>query len=439
MEIRQRTEQRKLLIPALRQSLNILALPLLDLKALISQELESNPLLEETAPSSAEMLEEYLSSSPIPQKTPSATDSELALSLQAKNVSLQEVLLRQLGMFSKTDEDFKIGQEIIGNINDDGYLEADTPQIATTLGVPLEKVEAVLKLIQHFDPPGVAARSVEECLAIQLELSAALDPLTKNIIEHHLNDIAKKNFTHIAKCLKEPLEKILPIIERITKLNPKPGLGYDTGYVQHILPDITIDDDCDELKITINNEEIPLLRINTKYLEMLKSDNLDQLTRQFLTDKLQGAQELLRAINKRQETLKKVIAVIAEIQVDAIRDGMSSLRPLTFQEVARKINMHESTVCRVVMDKYARIPCGTVALKDFFCSHVHSEDGQAVSANRVKGIIKELIDNENPQHPLSDEELLKRLQREGLHLARRTVAKYREDLKILSSVYRRQK
>lgn len=429
MEIRQRTEQRKLLVPALRQSLNILTLPLPDLKILIDEELEDNPLLED-----------YLSSlSPTVRAPAAGGDNELALSLQAKSVSLQDVLLRQLGMFAETDEELKVGREIIGNLNDDGYLEADLEELAVASGVPIEKAEAVLKLIQSFDPPGVACRSVAECLIIQLGLSGELDPLAKNIIERHLQDLAKKDFTHIAKALKEPLEKVLKVIERITKLDPKPGRGFNRDYVQYIIPDITINEESDGLKITINNEELPALRINSNYLKMLKSPGLDEATRKFLTDKLQGAQELLRAITRRQETLKKVVAIIAEIQGEAMRNGMAYLHPLTFHEVAQRINMHESTVCRVVMNKYVRIPGGTVALRDFFCSHIHSDGGEAVSANRVKGLIKELIENEDPVNPLSDEAILKRLKQEGLHLARRTVAKYREELKILSTVYRRQK
>jgi RNA polymerase sigma-54 factor len=447
MEIRQRTELRRLLVPALRQSLKILTLPLPALKTMVEQELESNPLLEETSSSEelpvkseVESLEEYQESSPPIQDGLQGEDSDLRLSLLSKKVSLQDILFRQLGMFAETDEQLKIGQEIIGNIDDDGYLRADLKEIAANLEVELPAVEAVLKLIQQFDPSGVAARSVSECLLIQLDLAQEKDPLLRKIVEFHLEDVAKKNYTRIAKSLKEPLEKIEPLIKKIAKLNPKPGRDYSLDEIHHVIPDITIDEKGDELKITINNEDMPTLRINKEYREMLKKDNIDPATREFLANKLQNALELVRAIAKRGDTLRKVIEVIVEVQKDALKEDLTQLKPLTFKEVAKKIDMHESTVCRVVMNKYVQTPHGVVALKDFFCSHIHDQNGQSVASIQVKGLIKELIDQEDRKHPLSDEDIMRMLnEKNGLKVARRTVAKYREELKVLSSAFRRER
>ena len=435
MELRQKTELRRYLVPELRQSLNILALPLLEIKNLIEKELEDNPLLEESPP------QKNTESSSLPfSDNLNSQDLDFRLNLITKRETLQEILLRQLGMFTNTDEDFRIGQEIIGNIDENGYLKATLEEIAKTLNVSVVAVENVLKLIQAFEPAGVGARTIPECLLIQLELNNDQDPLTKKIIECHLGDVAKKNYSLIAKTLKEPIEAIEPRIKKILKLDPKPGRNYTPDETQRVIPDIIIDegDEDEELKITINNEDIPDLNINETYRQMLKKDGLDSQTKEFLTQKLHNAVELLRAISKRQATLRNIVEVVAQIQQEAITKDFSHLKPLTFNEVAQKINMHESTVCRAVMNKYVKTPYGVVALKDFFSSHLHDQNGESVSSAHIKRLIKELIEQEDKIHPLSDDGIARHLTKEkNLKIPRRTVTKYREELKILSTIFRR--
>lgn len=351
---------------------------------------------------------------------------------------MQDVLLRQLGMFADTEEEAKIGQEIIGNIDENGYLTTTLEEIARSLGVTAEKVEKVLRLVQRFEPPGVAARTPSECLLIQLELTKEYDPLTGKIVEFHLEDVAKKRLTHIAKCLKEPLEKIEPCIKKILKLDPKPGRNYSNDEPAQVVPDIIIEDNDEELSITINNEDTPTVNINQDYRQLLKDPEIDPRTKEFLREKLHNAMELMRAITKRSSTLRKVMEVIVEIQQEAIREGMSYLKPLAFREVAQKIEMHESTVCRVVMNKYVLTPHGIVALKDFFTSRLQAANGESVSSNFVRRRIKELIDAEDKKNPLSDEQIAAIISRENnLTVARRTIAKYREELRLLSSPYRK--
>lgn len=441
MEIRQKLQLRKLLVPQLRQSLKILTLPLIDLKAIVQEELTNNPLLEESQPK--ETLSELKHGSSLLQHQSDRYDSQyldFRLSLMTKNVSLQDILLRQLGMFTNTDEELRIGQEIIGNIDENGYLKATLDEIANTLNVTMDKVENVLKIIQQFEPAGVAARTIPECLLIQLKIANENDPLVAKIIECHLEDIAKKNYTHIAKTLKEPLDKIEPLIKRILRLDPKPGRNYSAEEIQHIIPDIVIEQKDEDLEIAINNEDIPSMQINKTYRDMLKSNNLDPQTKEFLTNKLRDALELLRAIFKRQDTLRKVTEIIVEIQQDAIKNGLSCLKPLTHQEVAQKLNIHESTVSRTVMNKYMQLPWGAVALKNFFTSHVYDKNGQAISSSHIKGLIEELIEQEDKKHPLSDEDISKILLNEkNLQVSRRTVAKYREELKLISSTFRKER
>ena len=432
MELRQKTELRRYLVPELRQSLNILALPLLEIKNLIEKELEDNPLLEESPP-------QKNTEAPLPP--PDSQDRpnlDFRLNLLTKKATLQDVLLRQLSMFTNADEDFKIGQEIIGNIDENGYLKATLTEIATALNVSTDKAENVLKLIQQFEPAGVGARTVSECLLIQLELNNDQDPLMRKIIECHMEDVAKKNYSLIAKALKEPIENIEPRIKKVLKLDPKPGRNYSPDETQRIIPDITIDEKDDKLEITINNEDIPNLNINETYRQMLKKNGLDSQAKEFLTQKLHNALELLRAISKRQTTLRNIVEVVAQIQQEAITEDFSHLKPLTFNEVAQKINMHESTVCRAVMNKYVKTPYGVVALKDFFSSHLLDQNGESVSSAHIKRLIKELIEQEDKKHPLSDEEIAQHLTKEkNLKISRRTVTKYREELKILSTIFRR--
>jgi RNA polymerase sigma-54 factor len=433
MELRQKTELRRYLVPELRQSLNILALPLLEIKNLIEKELEDNPFLEESPPPQKN------TEAPLPP--PDSQDRpnlDFRLNLLTKKVTLQDVLLRQLSMFTNADEDFKIGQEIIGNIDENGYLKATLTEIATALNVSTDKAENVLKLIQQFEPAGVGARTVSECLLIQLELNNDQDPLMRKIIECHMEDVAKKNYSLIAKALKEPIENIEPRIKKVLKLDPKPGRNYSPDETQRIIPDITIDEKDDKLEITINNEDIPNLNINETYRQMLKKNGLDSQAKEFLTQKLHNALELLRAISKRQTTLRNIVEVVAQIQQEAITEDFSHLKPLTFNEVAQKINMHESTVCRAVMNKYVKTPYGVVALKDFFSSHLLDQNGESVSSAHIKRLIKELIEQEDKKHPLSDEEIAQHLTKEkNLKISRRTVTKYREELKILSTIFRR--
>ena len=431
------------MIPQLRQSLNILALPVTDLKALVETETENNPFLEEDGYLQQPKTKISVRSLLPPQRRTSRADSNFDFEdFLTQKTSLQDVLLRQLGMFSDSNEDFLIGQEIIGNIDENGYLKASLEEIAATLTTTADKVEGVLKLIQKFEPAGVGARTIAECLLIQLESANEKDPLLKSLLENHLEDIAKKNYNHIAKALKEPIEKIEPLIKKILKLDPKPGRNYSTHEAQHVVPDILVMEKGKGLEIAINDEDIPTLKINEDYRALLKDKSLDSQSREFLTQKLDTALEILRAISKRKFTLRKIVESILEIQQGAIlNESLSSLKPLTFKEIAQKIDMHESTVCRAVMNKYIELPHGTtVALKSFFSSHTHDANGQSVSSTHIKGLIKGLIDREDKKRPLSDQAISAILLKENNQVvSRRTVAKYREELKILSSSYRKER
>ena len=431
MELRQKTELRRLLIPEIRQSLKILTLPLPELEAIIQEELLTNPVIEETPPAQ------------IPVSTAGDTapfekpDPELRISLLTKQPSLQEVLLIQLGINTGTDEEIRIGQKIIEYIDDNGFLRETVDTIAAGLEADAESVRKVLAIIQGFEPPGVGADSITQCLLIQLERSNDHDPIVRKIVVSHLEDIAKKRYRHIAKTLKIPLEEIEPLIKKILKLNPKPGRAYSNEDIQRVIPDIFINEN---LEVTINEETIPSLMINKSYRDMLKNASIDQKTKEFIRAKINSALELLRAIAKRKATLRRIIETVVEIQQDAFQDGFSSLLPLTFKEIAQRLDIHESTVCRAVLHKYVDTPWGIVALKNFFPSGVHDFNGLSVSSSHIKTLIRELIVSENKKHPLSDQGIVKILTAgHNLKVSRRTIAKYREEIKIPSTTYRREK
>ena len=437
MQLRQRTELKTGLAPQLAQSLNILSLSSMDIHELIEKKLESNPLLEERRPKSR--LSKRTPSYPVRWRQ-NNEDFDSQESYITKKASLQDVLLRQLGYSTSTDEEFKIGQEIIGNINEHGYLAASLPDISKTLNVPMENVEKILKIVQEFEPVGVGARLVAECLGLQLKSAGENDPLLIKIVECHLEDVAKKNYTLIAKSLKVPIETIEPLIKKIHGLDPKPGRNFCAEETQHITPDVIIKDNDDSLEISINNEDTSLLGINKEYKEMLKNKDVDPATKEFLSTNLQDALELLRTIEKRCDTLRKVAELIVAIQREAFLNDLSFLKPMTFQEIADKLGIHESTVCRTVMNKYVKTPhCGIIALKEFFSSQIKTHNGESVSSSYVKRTIKGLIELEDKKHPLSDQDIADTLNQKDLKVSRRTVTKYREELKLLSTTFRRER
>jgi RNA polymerase sigma-54 factor len=404
----------------------------LDLKTLIEEELVNNPCLEEA------VSEANTSPLPPPASSNGLPQEDFLDKIITKEASLQEILLRQLGMFVDTDSDLRIGQEIIGNIDDNGYLKVSSEELAQTLSLPLQEVAKVLGVIQDFEPTGVASRSIQECLMLQLKKDDPADPLIFKIVENHLDEIAKKNYSLIARQLKEPLEKIQPLIDQVLKLDPKPGRNYSNQAAQRVIPDITVKEKNQGLEVIINKEYFPGLIISKAYRQMLKQENLDPAAREFIENKIRAAQELLRAVEKRTTTLRRVAEKLVGIQADAIKEDLSYLKPLTFAELASQLEVHETTVCRTVMNKYIDTPCGIIALKDLFTTRINNGSGQAVSVNYIKKSIKDLIDQEDKKHPLSDEAIAKLLlERFNLKAARRTVAKYREEFKIPATPFRR--
>ena len=329
----------------------------------------------------------------------------------------------------------RIGEAIIGNLDEDGYLRADVGEIAAGMGTSPEAVEAALKLIHGFDPPGVAARSVQECLLLQLTADAEPDPVSVEIVERYFEDLERRRYAEIARALKLPPERVMESIEEIQSLEPKPGRRFSINDSRYVVPDVTIQKVGDDYVVILNEEGIPRLRVNSLYRSLLRRSGDE--AKQYVEQKLRSAVWLIKSVEQRQRTLRKVAQSLVNFQRDFLDKGLAHLRPLALRDVGDDISMHESTISRVTTNKYVQTPQGLFELKFFFHSGIASENGSMVSSVSVKKTIRDMVAGEDGAKPLSDQGIAQSLQGQGLTIARRTVAKYREELGIMPSHQRR--
>lgn len=455
-------QQRLILTPQLRQALHILQLPLLELKALVETELIENPLLEEESPSNEEVLEEGSSLEEIEKLYPEeewkeafssfshtgqAEDEEkksFAENSLKKPVSLQDHLLWQLRFSVNSPEEEKIGETIIGNIDDNGYLQITLTEIAQALGVGEDKVYQILTIIQEFDPTGVGARDLKECLLIQLKFRDKENSLAARLVQDHLPEIEKKKWQELSHLLHLPLLKIKEEINLISSLEPKPGQKFSPPLPTAIIPDVFIRKVDDHYQAFLNTTESPRLRLNSYYKNMLR-DQSDPSAREFIDKKIKSGLWFIKNIQQRQQTIIKVAETIVRYQHEFMEKGPDYLRPCTLNQLAAEVGLHESTISRAISQKYMATPQGLFGFKSFFSKGFIKEElsgqfkssPQSLTASTIKTKINALIENEDPIHPLSDEELREKLHQEGIAMARRTIAKYREALRILPSHLRK--
>jgi len=380
----------------------------------------------------ADYLDKYSSAPPMPSGRVGG-DDELP-SLEAtltRGVSLFEHLMWQLKNAYFSDEEKKIAMMILGNLDSDGYLK-DPPlsEIAADAGTTLELTERVLRCLQSFDPVGVCARSLEECLLVQAEHRGITDELVLNMLRHHLGNLEKKNYAAIARDLKEPLEEIYEASKVIMELDPRPGKQYSADEPHYITPDVYIHKVGDKFFVVPNDDGLPKLKISNFYRSALAGT---PKAREYIQDKLRSAQWLIRSIQQRQDPSEKVTESNNEFQREFFEKGVAYLKPLILRDVAEDIGMHESTISRVTTAKYVHTPQGLFELKYFFNSGIARHDGDEVASEAVKNKIKAIIGGEDPKHPHSDQKIVELLADQNIDIARRTVAQYREQLGILSS------
>lgn len=351
------------------------------------------------------------------------------------HATMADYLIEQLHLLNLKEEDFRIGEYIIYNLREDGYLDKNiTIELITQIfQTTPENVERILKLIQHFDPPGIAARNLQECLETQLEVkneNGKLD-IPIRIIREAYDDFVNKRYEKVAETLGLSMEEIKAALEEITKLNPKPGEGYLDNRQNYIVPDFIVEKVDDELVISLNEWNSPGLRISRHYKKLMRqSRKLDKDVRKFLRKKVESARWFITALHQRRATMLKVMSAIVEKQRDFFEKGPEYIKPLIMKDIAEIIDMDISTVSRVANGKYVQTEWGVFELKYFFNEGMETDDGEELSTLRIKDRLKEIIAQEDPHKPYSDEKLAEMLNKEGIPIARRTIAKYREQLDI---------
>jgi RNA polymerase sigma-54 factor len=425
------------LTPQMRLAINLLQMPLVKLKELIKQQAEENPLLNiENLTPPREVNYNF-----------SEEDWNYRESLITKALTLSEHLLQQLQLFANSEDERKIGESVIGNINEDGYLEGSLEEISKSNNYELSKLGKVLNLIQTFDPAGVGARDLRECLLLQLKAKGKEDGLAYRIVDKYLPYLENKRYDYIAKKLsskdgaasseKISTEKIKEAIKEMASLEPKPGRSFNTEEAVYLIPDAILRKGEKDYEAIFNDRELPRITLNAKYKNMIKQEDAPEDAKAYLKERLQAARTLIDAVRRRNETIQKVIEEIVNTQKGALDNEEINFKPMTLEQIGKRIGKHKSTVSRAVVNKYIQTPSGIVELRSFFNSGVRQINGDLLSSRAIKSKIRALIENEEKERPLTDQEIVASLKKDGISVARRTIAKYRNQLKILSSKSRR--
>jgi len=464
MELQQRPElrQKMTLSPQVYQGLSILAMPIADLQQLIEVEMLENPLLEvdetESEPVEGEeqaederederswdewleMYEDLDSMEPTAPRDPNAEQAnteEFVGGIQ----SFDDYLLDQLSLLDVADEVDRGARAVVGSLDEDGFFVGSLAEVARLAGITEQEAEAGLKAVQQLDPPGVGARNLAEALCIQMEFLGLEEPMLTRIIDEHLDDIAANHFRKVARALRIDENEVRRLVEVLRALNPRPAGAFSPGPSPgYIVPDVTLRRFDEEWLIIPNNEALPTLRVSPRYRSMLKSGSTaDDETRRYLKDKIRSAESFIRNVDRRKDTVSRITEIILEVQRDFFEDGTGPLRPLRLEDVAVELGVHLSTVSRGVTGKYMATPYGLFELKHFFSGGYRTSTGMDVAATSIKQRLRELVKEEDVAKPLSDQKLAELLSDEGVSVARRTVAKYREELGIEPSWARRRR
>ncbi|MEN8256974.1 MAG: RNA polymerase factor sigma-54 [Thermodesulfobacteriota bacterium] len=480
LELRQslKLSQQLVMTPQLQQAIKLLQLSRLELVDTVQQEIEENPVLEddfstlngeattpvaEPAPDQAALPAAEQTSEvnlenpsnindidwsnyaneyePISSYRPRGDSEEMPsrLDILSEKPNLQSHLRWQLSLTDLSDEEKEIGENILGNLNREGFLEADVTEVATQCGNDIDDIQYVLEVIQEMDPAGVGARNVQESLLLQLERLELKDDLPAEIVTEHLNFLETKNYIAIARATHRSVDDVAAAVSIIIGLDPHPGWAYSDEEPHYITPDVTVQKVDGEYVILLNDDGLPKLKISAYYREVLrKQSDAPAETKEYIQDKMRSAAWLIKSIQQRQRTIYRVMESILKFQYDFFEYGVSRLRPLVLRDVAEDISMHESTISRVTSNKYVHTPQGTFELKYFFTSAIARKGGgDALSSESIRQRIRQIVQGENPDKPFSDKAIAEIFAKENIKLARRTVAKYREQLGILSSKFRK--
>jgi RNA polymerase sigma-54 factor len=458
----QRMEQS--LTPQMLQSLYILQAPILELQTMIRAEMDQNPTLEREAPeveestdfdeaAREEMREEreigelteladwdadFRSNREVRSRADDERHQFMMDSIEGSE-SLQEYLREQLALAGLDDRDRGIAEVLIGSIDDDGYLRLDLDGIiGTTPEFPEELFERIIGVIQGFDPVGVCARDLKECLLLQLRHQGREDSPEAALVRDHLDKLGAHQYERIAAAMHLPVETVNELAAKIAELDPKPGRNFSAERTEYVIPEITVVKKGGVWTVTQNKSPYPRLFISRKYLELLKDKTTAPDTRKYIREKIAKSKFFIRSIDQRQDTIYRIACEIVRIQEEFLDDGPCGLKPLTMKQIADVLDVHETTVSRACNGKYMATPQGTFGFKYFFTTGVPQADGRILSNAAIKSALASIVRSEDKRRPLSDQRIADELRKDGIVIARRTVAKYREQLKILPARLRRQ-
>ncbi|MGA1861581.1 RNA polymerase factor sigma-54 [Deferribacter thermophilus] len=456
--LKTKLSQKLLITPQMKQSLNILQLPIMELNQELNTILENNPVLEEV--NVKEDMDNYNDTeidnyikelqkvewesffNEDDYKIYIADDSE-DINFEkfvSKKPDLYSHLLFQLKISGLKDDEYRIGEFIIGNLTENGYFRLDIDEASENLGVDKDKFLKVLKKVQEFEPSGIAARDLKECLLIQLKDFEILEIdfyFITRLLEDFELELIEGKYDKIIDKLDIDEDYLKFLLSIVRKLDPKPGLKFSEN-TQYIIPDVYVYKTRDGLEVKLNEEHTPSIKLNSYYLKILKSNSLDEKTKSYIEDKIKNALWVIKSLNQRKKAILKVAEFIVNHQKDFFLNGDTKLKPLKLKEVSDATGLHESTVSRVTSNKYLACEYGVFEIKTFFVKGIETGEG-TISIEEIKNQIKEIIDNEDKKKPLSDEKIVEILSKKGIKVARRTVAKYRDELGIPSSSKRKNK
>lgn len=462
----QEMKMQQVLAPHLFQSLEILQMPLLDLQQMIKQELSENPTLEATQEQPdaqieieqgtkdvereefdnefeklAALGEEWGDSFYENRQMSGGSDAEEKYQYMMDSLSgsssLHDQLLEQLALSNLNEYERKIAGIVLGNIDDDGYLQLDVEDLMALPNFPAEMLDRILNTIHEFDPPGVGARDLRECLLLQLKRQGREETQEYQMVSEHLDLLGRHKYEEIARAMGLTLDRVKALADRVAKLDPKPGRNFGDDRIEYVVPEIIVEKKDGEYVITQNRKPYPNLYISQKYLQMLKDPNTSKEVKSYIREKITKSKQFIQSIDQRMSTIYRIAVEIVRIQRDFFDYGVSRLRPLNMKTVADLLEVHETTVSRATSGKYMQTPRGLLSMKYFFKPGIVTASGEAISNESVKAALGKLVQEEDKKKPYSDARLVKLLEEQGMTIARRTVAKYRDQLRILPSHLRK--
>ncbi len=476
-DLRQRQTQSLVLAPQLRHSLKILQVAALDLRSVIQEELQSNPTLEELPMEGVSLDKEreasnndaagadegdrreeldfskefeilnkldedwrdYMSQAGGNQ-TFTSEDAEKRqhfFDSLVSETSLQEHLMGQADLAELSPKAYEAMKYLVGSLDDRGFLTQSPNDVALQAGLPLDEVQQAAKVLKSFEPAGIGADDLEDCLLLQPKAKGRGESLASRIVRDHFNLLARRRIPEIARKLGAHMDDVQVAIEEIGMLDPAPGRRFAEDSNRVVVPDVTVEKDEENWLIHLNNDYIPRLRISNTYKEMIARGTLSKSEREYLRERMRSGKFLINSIEQRQQTIERITREILKVQRDFFEEGVSRLKPLTMTQIADAVGVHETTVSRAIANKFIKTPHGVFDFKFFFTPGYQAESGASVSNTSVKEMINDLIAGEDRSQPLSDQEIVAKLQEKGINIARRTVAKYREELGLLPSNLRR--